>query len=78
MATFKFYQEYTETIIVREHFEIEADSYEEALKMIEENDGYDLAEIGELMETERIKEDWWEHDCTKPNLTYFSADGEEI
>lgn len=80
MAKYRFTQTYTKTIIVTEHYDIKAKSYKDAMRKISENDYGDLEDLddAELIETGETCQDWWEYDCTKPNLTLYNEDGEEI
>lgn len=77
MAKFKFYQEYPVTIIIRDTYEVEAESYEDAVRMIEEE-----GELFNLPSAERISSELREiypegRNACGP-VSIFNEDDEEI
>jgi hypothetical protein len=77
MAIFKFYQEYTDTRKIREYYEIEAESLEEARQLASEvTDLEDLFEA-EFQDVENL-DPTDDRDYIKGTITIYDEDGEEI
>jgi hypothetical protein len=77
MAIFKFYQEYTDTRKIREYYEIEAESLEEARQLASEvTDLEDLFEA-EFQDVENL-DATDDRDYIKGTITIYDEDGEEI
>ena len=77
MAKFRFYQEFEVTRKLREYYEIEADSLEEAREMA--NEVCDLEDLGEA-EFDEVEEIFPELDRNflKGTITMYDSEGEEI
>lgn len=77
MAKFRFYQEFEVTRKLREYYEIEADSLEEAREMA--NEVCDLEDLGEA-EFDEVEEIFPEQDRNflKGTITMYDSEGEEI
>ena len=77
MAKFTFYQEYPATIMIRDTYEIEAESYKDAVRMIEEE-----GELFNLPSAERISSEQIDLDPEGRNacgpVSIFNEDDEEI
>ena len=80
MATFKFYQEFTYTRKCREYYEIEAESYDDAVAMIEEVSNLEELEDAEFIDSEEVvdeTQDYYDYQCREITGIY-DEDGEEI
>ena len=77
MATFKFYQEYTYTKKMREYYEIEAESLEEARQLAEGCADLEDCEDAEYIDCETIEPEC-DRNFLKGTITIYDEDGEEI
>lgn len=78
MAKYRFFQDKEITMTIREYYDIETDSYESAVKMIQENGDLSCCEGSDFIKEESIHHDWWERDNTCMSLTIYNEDEEEI
>jgi hypothetical protein len=77
MATFKFYQEYTYTRKMREYYEIEAESLEEARQLAEGCADLEDCEDAEFCDCEEI-DPVDDRNFLKGTITIYDNTGEEI
>lgn len=74
MAKFRFTRETTKRVIVVDTYDIEADSYEDAVRMLEDAD-MEIENVGEYIATDTINKD--EYSCND-EFMIVNSDGEEI
>lgn len=74
MAKFRFTKETTRRVIVVDTYDIEADSYEDAVRMLEDAD-MEIENVGEYISTDTINKD--EYSCND-EFMIVNSDGEEI
>lgn len=74
MAKFRFTKETTKRVIVVETYDIDADSYEDAVKLLEDED-MEIENVGEYISTDVIYKD--EYSCND-EFMIVNSDGEEI
>jgi hypothetical protein len=77
MAKFTFYQEYIPSVIRRDKYEITAESYEEAVRMIEENGGLFDIDCAERISSELVDIDPEGRNWNSP-VSVLNEDEEEI
>lgn len=74
---FKFYQEYTITKTLREYYDIEADSLEDARELATEVADLEELDEAEFQEVEELYPEL-DRDFLKGTITIYDKDGEEI
>lgn len=74
MAKFRFTKETTKRVIVVETYDIDADSYEDAVRMLEDAD-MEIENVGEYISTDTINKDEYSYN---DEFMIVNSDGEEI
>ena len=74
---YRFYQEYTITKTLREYYDIEADSLEDARELATEVADLEELDEAEFQEVEELYPEL-DRDFLKGTITIYDEDGEEI